>query len=151
VHLREHLGSIDKMTMHYSVEARVPFLENALIDFGLHLPVSAKYRNGVTKRLVKDLAERRLPREIVHLPKIGFNVDAGMWNGTTGLLRNGRLAELLKWRSEDQADILGLLAEHPYYQFTLVATETWLRMRFGGESPESLSEELIRMKGRAAA
>ena len=151
VHLREHLGSIDKMTMHYSVEARVPFLENALIDFGLHLPVSAKYRNGVTKRLVKDLAERRLPREIVHLPKIGFNVDAGMWNGTTGLLRNGRLAELLKWRTEDQADILGLLAGHPYYQFTLVATETWLRMRFGGESPESLSEELLRMKGRAAA
>jgi asparagine synthase (glutamine-hydrolysing) len=150
VHLREQLGSIDKMSMHYSVEARVPFLENALIDFGLHLPVSAKYRGGVTKALVKGLAERRLPREIVHLRKLAFFVDPGMWKGTTELLRNGRLAELLKWRSEDHADILGLLAANPHYQFTLVTTEAWLRMRFDGESPADMSESLLRMKARAA-
>jgi asparagine synthase (glutamine-hydrolysing) len=151
VHLREHLGSIDKMTMHYSVEARVPFLENALIDFGLHLPVAAKYRRGVKKRLVRDLAERRLPREIVHLPKIGFAVDSGMWSGTTALLRDGRLAEMLKWRAQDQGDILDLLAAHPDYQFTVVAMESWLRLRFGGESPERLSETLLRLKRQAAA
>lgn len=151
VHLREHLGSLDRMTMHCSVEARVPYLENALIDFGLHLPVSAKYRDGVTKRLVKDLAEKRLPRDVVHLPKIGFEVDADMWRGTIGLLRDGRLGELLEWRSQDRDDILRLVSENPYYQFTLVATETWLRMRFGGESPQSLSERLLALKRQQGA
>ncbi len=151
VHLREHLGSMDRMAMHCSVENRVPFLENELIDFGLHMPLGAKYHRGVTKRLVKDLAEKRLPREVVHLPKIGFSVHWGIWKGTIGLLRDGRLAELLKWRRQDQADIVGLLSTRPYYQFALVATELWLRMRFGGESPQELSDKLGWIKAQAAS
>ncbi|MCL4747983.1 MAG: asparagine synthase C-terminal domain-containing protein, partial [Burkholderiaceae bacterium] len=149
VHMREYLGSMDRMAMFSSVEGRVPFLENELIDFGLHLPPGAKFHRGVTKRLIKGLAEKRLPREIVHLPKIGFSVHWDMWKGTTGVLREGRLAELLKWRRDDQEDIVRLLAQRPYYQFALVSTELWLRMRFGGESPDDLSDKLHWMKGQA--
>ena len=61
VHLQEYLRTSDRMCMHSSVENRVPFLENQLIDFALHLPVSAKYSRGVSKRIVGHLAETELP------------------------------------------------------------------------------------------
>jgi asparagine synthase (glutamine-hydrolysing) len=149
VHMRERLGTVDKMTMRYSVEARVPFLENCLVDFGLHLPVSAKYHKGTTKRIVKHLSEQRLPIEVVHLPKIGFRVDPSMWEGTAGFLRDGYVADLLKWRADDQDEILALLRRHPYFQFRLIATEVWLRMWLGGESATKLSSALLQTKIRA--
>ena len=145
VQMREYLNSIDQMTMHHSIEARVPFLENRLIRFGLDLPLSAKYQSGVTKRLVRSLAHKRLPKAIINLPKIGFNVAPSMWNGTSAYLRNGRVAELLKWPDKDQDDILSLVEGHPYYQFRLLSCEIWLRTRFDGECPEQISATLQKM------
>ncbi len=151
VHMRERLGSVDRMTMRYSVEARVPFLENGLADFGLHLPVAAKLHRGVTKRIVKRLAEQRLPMEIVHLSKIGFQVAPSMWRGTQEFLRGGKIANLLKWNAGDQDEIFGLLRRHPYYQFRLVAAEMWMRMCFDGESGAELSDGLLQLRRQARA
>ncbi len=151
VHLREHLGTVDKMAMRYSVEARVPFLENRLVDFGIHLPVAAKYRRRVTKRIVKHLAEQRLPNEVVHLPKIGFEMHPSLWEGTAGFIRGGRVADLLKWRAADQDEILGLLRSHRHFQFRLIATEMWLRMTFDGESGAELSDALLALASKRHA
>jgi hypothetical protein len=61
-------------------------------------------------------------------------------------LTGGRVAELLKWRAADQPEILRLLPKHPFYQFRLLGMELWLRMSFGSERPEDLSEQLLRMR-----
>jgi asparagine synthase (glutamine-hydrolysing) len=146
VHMRERLGTLDRMTMSASLEARVPFLDNGLIDFGLHLPMRAKFRDGVTKRLIKDLGSRYLPGEILHLPKIGFRLHPVMFRGIGAILQGGRVAELLKWRREDEAEIIGLLARQPFYQFRLVTMECWLRMQFDGESAEAIGQALLRLR-----
>ena len=145
VQMREYLNSIDKMTMHHSIEERVPFFENQLIRFGLDLPVSAKYHSGKTKHIVKSLAHKRLPEEIINMPKIGFNVAPSMWKGTAAFLRNGRIAELLKWPDKDQDEIIALVQRRPYYQFRLLSCEIWLRTRFDGEGPEEISATLQKM------
>jgi asparagine synthase (glutamine-hydrolysing) len=143
VHMRECLNSVDKMTMHHSIEARVPFLENRLIEFGLELPVSAKLKAGVTKRIIKAFARRLLPDNVVRLPKIGFTTPPTLWAQTAEFLRDGRVAGLLKWPTQDQTEILELAMKRPYYQFRLLACEIWLRMRFDGERPDRIAERLL--------
>jgi len=143
VHMRECLNSVDKMTMRHSIEARVPFLENRLIEFGLELPVSAKFEAGVTKRIIKALARRLLPEKVIRLPKIGFTMPPTMWTQTAEFLRDGRVAGLLKWPTQDQTEILDLAKKRPYYQFRLLACEIWLRTRFDGERPGDIAERLI--------
>ena len=143
VHMRECLNSVDKMTMRHSIEARVPFLENRLIEFALELPVSAKFEAGVTKRIVKALARRLLPENVVGLPKIGFTTPPTMWARAAGFLRDGRVAGLLKWPAQDQPEILELAEKRPYYLFRLLASEIWLRTRFDGERADCIAERLM--------
>ena len=61
-HLRSLLRRNDRMGMAASIEVRVPFLENRLIDLAMHLPRLAKYRNGHGKWLLKSVASKHLPR-----------------------------------------------------------------------------------------
>ena len=151
VHLGEALRSNDRMAMWRSVEARVPFLENELIDFGIHLPYKAKYHRGNAKRLITALAMRRLPHNVVRLPKIGFMVPGDMWKGMADFLKNGVVAELLKWGRADQPEILRLIQSNPYFVFRLLCTEIWARIYFGGESPEQLSDALLRQRRLASS
>jgi asparagine synthase (glutamine-hydrolysing) len=71
-HLESLLKRNDRMGMAASIETRVPFLENRLIDLGMHAPFSVKRRDGHGKWIVKRAAQKRLPREIVFAEKLGF-------------------------------------------------------------------------------
>lgn len=151
VHLAEMLRTNDRMAMRHSIEMRVPFLENELIDFGLHLPCRIKYRRGVTKRLINALALKRLPRDIVRLPKIGFHAPSYLWQGMSGFLHGGRLAELLKWRSADQFDITQMIRRHPRLLYRLLSTEIWARIYLDGASPQQLGESLLHSRRQQGA
>jgi asparagine synthase (glutamine-hydrolysing) len=142
-HLAEALCTNDKMAMWYSVEARFPFLDNTLIDFGLHLPFHAKYLGGARKRLIMTLATKRLPREIVQLPKIGFWAPSSLWQCMAGFLRNGEVASMLKWRAQDQDVILNMIQRYPRFLYRLISTEIWARMYFDGQTPKQMTEMLL--------
>jgi asparagine synthase (glutamine-hydrolysing) len=67
------LMRVDKVTMGSSLEARVPYLDHKLVEFALAVPAAVKYRHGVTKWVLKRVAERvGLDRELVYRPKRGF-------------------------------------------------------------------------------
>jgi hypothetical protein len=112
--------------------------------------VTAKFANGVTKRIVKALARRFLPESVIRLPKIGFRMPAAMWAQAAEFLRDGRVAGLLKWPARDQTEVLDLLEKRPYYQFRLLACEIWLRTRFDGEPAAGIAERLIGCRGALA-
>ncbi len=143
VHMRECLNALDKMTMRYSIEARVPFLENHLMTLGFGLPVDHKFHRGQRKVLINRVAARWLPKDVLNLPKIGFNAPAEMWRGAVGFLDHGHVAELLKWPSGCQQDIYQLLNRKPYFMFRLLGCELWLRMRLDGDSAADLGEALL--------
>jgi asparagine synthase (glutamine-hydrolysing) len=69
----------DKMTMAASLEMRVPFLDHHVIEFGLGLPDRLKIQGKRRKFLLKQVAERYLPREIVHRSKKGFPLPLRRW------------------------------------------------------------------------
>ena len=78
------LNRQDKMSMATSIEARVPFLDNEIIDFARSLPVEFKQTVRHRKRVLKDVALRYLPEQIVHRRKSGFGVPLAPWFAGAG-------------------------------------------------------------------
>ncbi|MFQ5646400.1 MAG: asparagine synthase (glutamine-hydrolyzing) [bacterium] len=69
------LGRLDRISMNHSIECRVPFLDHELVEFAGRLPNRLKYHNGVGKPILKKLAERYLPTELIYRKKRGFGGD----------------------------------------------------------------------------
>lgn len=149
-HLQDLLHRHDRLSMAASVELRVPFLENRLIDFAIHLPRRFKYRWGTTKWLLKKVADRHLPRQNVYAPKSGFDVSQQLSAGAEKLLRGGLLADAMRWPSSSIADMEKLAGEHESSRMRLVGMELFLRLYCGGESQEQLSERLRAVVARPA-
>lgn len=72
----------DKLMMHFSVECRVPILDNDLIEFIESLHHSYKLSFSKGKIIHKKFAESYLPSSIVHRKKIGFATPASKWYTT---------------------------------------------------------------------
>ena len=142
-HLRWLLHRHDRIGMAASIEMRVPFLENKLIDFALHLPSGARIRRGKTKWLVKAIADRHLPRSIVHAPKQGFPVPPIYWTGCESILSNGRLEMILGWTREERNALMENLAHDRTLAFHLISLELWLRQRLDKQSPETQAQHLV--------
>jgi asparagine synthase (glutamine-hydrolysing) len=73
------LVKMDIATMANSLEARSPFLDHRLIEFGAQLPSSYKLRGRTSKWLLRRLMRDRLPAEILARSKMGFGVPVGEW------------------------------------------------------------------------
>jgi len=67
------LVKIDRASMANSLEVRVPFLDHALINYILSLKYSLIYKNHEKKYLLKKIAKKYLPYEIITKPKKGFS------------------------------------------------------------------------------
>lgn len=78
--LPEHLlMRVDKLTMAHAVEARVPFLDHDVVEFGRRLPLRYKLRDGVGKWIVKRVAEPYLDHDLVYRRKQGFGAPMEEW------------------------------------------------------------------------
>lgn len=147
-HLRVLLASNDKMAMASSVEARVPFLENTLIDFGLHLAPSSKLDRGRSKRVVKAAAAGLLPDDIIHAPKLAFPLPAAFTAGYEPLLRGGIVPELFKWGERETERMYHVMQTHPLLSRHVVGMELWAQLYFNGRTPEEMTERLRACRGK---
>jgi asparagine synthase (glutamine-hydrolysing) len=76
----------DKISMNFSIEARVPMLDNDLIDFIESLPLEYKIKGKEAKYIHKKFAETVLPKEIIYRKKKGFKSPTEKWfKGEKGL------------------------------------------------------------------
>jgi asparagine synthase (glutamine-hydrolysing) len=77
------LMKADKATMAASLELRTPFLDHVLVEWAAKLPlrwkVGSRADGWQSKRILRQFAAQRLPREIVDRPKQGFPVPAYGW------------------------------------------------------------------------
>jgi len=143
------LRRMDRLGLGASVEMRVPFLENRIIDFAMHLPADAKLNAQQPKWLLKQLAAKRLPPEVVFAPKRAFPVPWASFDGSETLLLDGAVADLFGWDRRRQAHVVASCAGRGYARFRLVALEVWARLFLHGESRSQLSDRLV--ASRAAA
>lgn len=78
------LHNEDRMSMAFSVEARVPFLDYRLVEFCFNLPASWKIHGTTTKRLLRHAMKEILPDELIgRRDKKGYATPVARW------LRNG--------------------------------------------------------------
>jgi asparagine synthase (glutamine-hydrolysing) len=91
------LVKVDRASMQYSLETRVPLLDRELIEFGLNLPLELKVREGWgTKYLMKKVLYEMVPRQIFERPKRGFAIPLAKW-------LNGELKPLVSEYLNDEA------------------------------------------------
>lgn len=74
-----NLTYTDRASMLQSTEVRVPFIDKTLVEFSMRIPGKMKYRRGQTKYILKKVAERYLPREIIYRPKASFGAPIRKW------------------------------------------------------------------------
>ncbi|MCL4296057.1 MAG: asparagine synthase (glutamine-hydrolyzing) [Anaerolineae bacterium] len=75
----EMLTKVDRMTMAFGLEARVPFLDHHVVEWAFRVPGEYKIQGTEGKYLVKKTMERYLPPELLYRPKHGFNVPMKVW------------------------------------------------------------------------
>jgi asparagine synthase (glutamine-hydrolysing) len=131
------LAKVDRATMAFSLEARVPYLDQDLVDWCARLDPALKVGNdGETKVLLKRLAERYLPRQTVYRSKQGFIMPLDRWManelkpeissalGPEGLQRRG-LMKLPALRNLCSEHFAGK-KNHATRLWTLLVLERWL-------------------------
>jgi asparagine synthase (glutamine-hydrolysing) len=75
------LNYSDMLSMAHSLEVRAPFLDHRLVDAVFSLDRSLKIRGTETKWLLKQVARRHLPEDLVTRKKEGFVEPAVYWIG----------------------------------------------------------------------
>jgi asparagine synthase (glutamine-hydrolysing) len=73
------LMRMDKLVMQSGVETRVPFLDHKFVEFVLTIPEKILLDKNETKPLLKDIARKHIPSQIVDRRKQGFRAPIGEW------------------------------------------------------------------------
>jgi asparagine synthase (glutamine-hydrolysing) len=89
------LVKVDIASMANSLEARSPFLDHKVIEFAASLPENVKQQGRDTKSLLKKVAARLVPRDVIYRQKMGFGVPLKYWLGNElqGFTREVLLSE----------------------------------------------------------
>jgi len=73
------LTKLDRGTMAFSLEGRIPFLDPDVVHFAWGLPLSMKLKHGQGKWILRELLKRHVPQSYWNRPKTGFGVPVGAW------------------------------------------------------------------------
>ncbi|HET6996129.1 MAG TPA: asparagine synthase (glutamine-hydrolyzing) [Chitinophagaceae bacterium] len=73
------LVKMDIATMAHSLEGRSPLLSKELLEYAPSISDKYKISGKQTKYVLRKLAEKYLPAELVHQPKRGFEIPLKKW------------------------------------------------------------------------
>lgn len=136
------LVKVDRASMHYSLESRVPLLDINLVEFALNLDYGLKVKESYgSKYLMKKVLYELVPREIFERPKRGFAIPLKEWlKGPLAYLTDDYLNEFVirKHNYVNYAFVNALLKrfnrgeDHLYNRiWTLVVLHWWLEENAG--------------------
>ncbi|NCI49102.1 asparagine synthase (glutamine-hydrolyzing) [Sediminibacterium roseum] len=131
-----NLNYTDKMGMAVAVEIRVPFLDLELISFAASLPPELKMKGNTTKYLLKKVAERYLPHDVIYRPKTGFGAPVRKWitEDMDAIIRSRLSKENIDRQGIFDSDAVWRLIEQnknkkvdaSYAIWSILAIDSWL-------------------------
>jgi asparagine synthase (glutamine-hydrolysing) len=139
-HLAALLHRADRMGMAASVECRVPYLDDVVVEHGLHLPLRYRYHRGTGKWILKHVARRWLPSDVVFAPKWGFATSRSTYAFAGPLLEDGFAADILEWPRHLRPAMIAaaVSAPKPFVLYSLANLELWGRIFVLGQDPGAL-------------
>jgi asparagine synthase (glutamine-hydrolysing) len=145
------LQRMDRMTMAAGLEARVPVLDEELLDFATTLASSHKVDWRDSKKPMRRAARQRFGREYAHAPKFGFGVPLDAWMRAGGALEP-LLARLLGERATAERGWFDVAAAKRCFEehrrgeadrsellWGLLNLELWARVCVEGGGPGALA------------
>jgi asparagine synthase (glutamine-hydrolysing) len=75
---RTELQRVDRTSMGHGVEARLPFLDLALVELAMRIPIEFKVRDGQEKWIVREAFADVLPGYIRQRPKNPMSYSSGL-------------------------------------------------------------------------
>ncbi len=147
----DHLLSIvDRMSMAHSLESRPPLMDHKVIEFAASIPASMKLKGKSLKHILKKVAARYLPDELIYRKKQGFSFPIGVWLRTDlkefvrKLFEQSRFVELGYFNKSyiDQIfqEHVDGKVDHNFRLWILINMEFWYRMYFEDQSVDDLKE-----------
>ena len=83
----EHfLSKLDRVSMAHSIESRTPYLDHRLAETVFSIDPALRYRDGITKSLLKKIAAEYLPADVTGRRKKGFSNPYMEWLISSGKL-----------------------------------------------------------------
>ena len=73
------LTKVDRASMAYSLETRVPYLDHRLVEVALNISPDLKYKNGISKYILKEILYQYVPKSYFDRPKQGFAIPLVKW------------------------------------------------------------------------
>ncbi len=73
------LVKVDRATMSTALEGREPLLDHRILEFAASLPLQYKIGDGTSKRILKDIVHRYVPKSMMDRPKRGFSIPLNNW------------------------------------------------------------------------
>lgn len=74
-----HVYRADQCSMHYSLEARFPFLDHEIVELAFRIPSRLKLSGGVGKLILKKVAKKYIHPSCIEMKKKGFGLPAENW------------------------------------------------------------------------
>jgi len=154
------LTYMDRMSMANSLEVRSPLCDYHLVEYVTGLPNAYRLRRTRSKHILKEVAKRWIPKEIVERRKVGFDSPIGQWVKQhlrefmehflapeqvrrTGLLNPQAVRSL--W-----ADHLTGRSDYSLQLWSLMALEAWHRMYIEDKVADGRSYRLNDLRGAIA-
>ncbi|MBO0719694.1 MAG: asparagine synthase (glutamine-hydrolyzing) [Blastocatellia bacterium] len=145
----------DKMSMAWSLELRVPFLDPRVVELAFLIPFGRKL-NSTSKAIMRETFADLMIAENMRMPKKGFNVPLGAWMRTK---LDCYFSELLPRSYVEREgifnyDYISLLREehwrgrrdNAYELFAILMFDTWYRKYITNTMPKKLKTEDRRQK-----
>jgi len=145
----DHLLTIsDRMSSAHAIEVRPPMIDYRVTEFAASLPCNMKLRGRALKHILRRVASRYMPQELIDRPKQGFGFPIARW------LRTDLAKFMQTLFSESRFVALGIFhqeaidrlvnehisgkADHNFRLWILINLEIWYRMCFEGQTVEDM-------------
>lgn len=97
------LTKVDRASMSVGLEAREPLLDHRLVEFVCQIPYNYKFDGLNLKKILKDITNSYIPKELLDRPKTGFTPPINDW------LKNEFVDVVNHYFSEEQLEKSGFL------------------------------------------
>lgn len=126
-----YLRKSDRGGMMAGIEARLPFLDRALVEYAFSLPESSLVSLRTGKIAIRRLLAKTIPDAMADAPKMGFTVPVAAW------LQEPRMREIRHWLSGSASPLAGIVSPAALARLTrdatpgIEVTTQWKLVRLG--------------------